>query len=670
MTPNEVGGRLRLDARPSKRLLRNQARGVTPDIAISELVDNAIDVWRERETTRDLHVTVSFEFVGDRCSRLRIDDDGGGVEVERLTALVKAGIENPNPNAIGVWGQGLKTACIALAEDVRLVTRPRGGKAYQIDWSKEWWETDDWTLWGDPLNDDKVPPGSLSVILSSLKAPLRRDEVIGPPGTDTLLVRLSRIYAPLLSETMSAKLILVAVVGDQTIPVVADQFGDPGRWSEVFAFPPGYPPTIHERSFGRAGLTAKAIVGLLPEQSRDLSGVTMYGKGRLFVQALKEGAVGFGTRGAAMIPASHPTTWRLLVFVYFEGPSEEVPWTPGTKQGYAPSNPFNKEIRAFIADIAAPYAAFTKVAKRLDILPYSTKWNRLAEEERQQEIAMFTKNTANPREFVREAPHLAAKFEPQQPVEAATFVSTGAAVPPALNLSASRAIANGLNQRNADSRDSRSPAKLWTAQTLAARDVKRAAPATASSASAATPPELLKSSKADNDWGEHGLVTVRLPRAVLRMIETHSGLPAAAFIQQAAEARAARELDALAGIPGEPSQFRPILQLVRSRILEVLPDTTRIGVFGSVAKGTADRQSDIDVLVVHPDPLLAQRDANVAFQDFRHPAIHGARYRISTQVVDREGHDRLTKSDDPKTREMMGDMKWIHPLPIESNRGQ
>lgn len=656
-----------LDAQPSKRILLNQARGITPDIAFSEIIDNAIDVWRDpsrkREAPRDLNVRVQFEFSGDRCTRITIRDDGGGVEAERLTALVKAGIENPNPWAIGVWGQGLKVGCIALAEDAQFLTRPPEGRAYRIDWPKEWWESPDWKFWANPVPDDQVAPGTMTIILTNLKTPLRRDEIAGDPNGDSLLSRLGRIYAPLLSTSESTKLNLVAVVDDVEIPLHSHSFGDPARWTEVFAFPPGYPPTIHHRKFGSKGLTARFVVGLLPEQSRDYSGVTMYGKGRLFVQGLKEGAVGFGTRGAAMIPASHPTTWRLLVFAYFEGPSTEIPWSPVTKREYAANNPYNKDIRAFIASIAAPYAAFTKVAKRLDILPYSKMWNEMAREEVEKEVAAYARDTMPVSDFLAQSPHLTAKFEVPAKVPEARSLAT--ATVPAINAPVSRAVALGLQQRNNEPRESRSPARLWTPQVLAAREAQpaanRRAPRTAEAPSEEVPPELMLSTQADADWNENRVLTIRLPRAVVACIEEGAGSSPVSYVTEAALRRAAGELDALVGVRTE--SFRPILQVLRHRILDMFPAVQRIGLFGSVAKGTADRESDIDLLLVHPDPLVTQRKANQAFQDFRHPAIHGPRYKISTQVVDDAGLIRLQQAKGGKDAELVSTLVWLHPKP-------
>ncbi len=660
--------RVRLNASPSKRVLLNAARAYSPDIAVAELIDNAVDVWRDQETVNDLHVDIRFDFEADRLVRIRVHDDGGGVPVERLEALVKAGVENPNDRAIGVWGQGLKIACIVLAETAVMRTRFREGPAYRIEWSKDWWATDDWALWADVEPNSALAPGTFEVQLTNLKTPLRHAEVFIDADVESLKTRLARIYAPLLSEASTSRLRLTLYDGERAVEVTAAEYGDPAKFAFLFAHPPGFAPTIHTRTFhvrdaaGSRKLAAKAVVGLLPEQSRDLSGVTMYGKGRLFVQALKEGTVGFGTRGAAMIPASHPTTWRLLVLIYFDGDSELIPWKAPTKEGYAENNRFYKEIRSFIAGIATPYAAFTKVAKRLDVLPYSRVWSEMPVEDVRKEILQYCRDDSLVPKFVEANPQLGGTYQVAPLVEVNhDRISTGTSLMPgksattgmpALSSEASRAVALTLGKR-----DVRDPKSLWSPEALLQSKEPEPAPADGT----VTPrTELLRTAQLAEAWKEPRPVTIRMPRALYELVESAALGSMNDWILHAVEQRVGRDVDPLLRIPPASSTFRPVVQEIRREILDEFPDVEAIALFGSVARGTADRESDIDLLVVHADRNRLQRGLNELFRDFRFPSIHGNRYAVRSQVSSPDGMRALQESQDAKTAQMMREAIWLH----------
>lgn len=655
-------GRVKLNASPSKRILLTAARAYSPDIALAELIDNAIDVWRDETTVRDLHVQIHFEFDGDLATRIRFTDDGGGVRVDRLEALVKTGVENPNERAIGVWGQGLKIACIVLAHNATLRSRFREGPTYRIDWNKEWWSKEEWDLWAEVEKDSTLAPGSFEVVLDDLKAPLRREEVLGPGAGESLVSRLGRIYAPLLSEDASPKVKISVHDADRVVPVSASVFGDSARVANVFAYPPGFPPTVHTKTFGKTRrLIAKAIVGLLPEQSRDLSGVTMYGKGRLFAQALKAGTVGFGTRGAAMIPASHPTTWRLLVLLYFEGPSEDIPWRSPTKEGYAENNPYFKDIRNFISQIAAPYAAFTRVAKRLDILPYSKKWSALGQEDVRREILQYCRDEQLVTPMLDANPHL-AQATPISPLVEVDHDKDSPEPPlPCLNSQVSKVIALSLAKR-----DPSNPSLLWSPKALdnvTGGAIIAKAQETSTGTPPAPQPDLLQTSQIVQQWKETRTVSVRVPLALLERVESAARESLNTWILHAIELRVAQEVDPLFAIPPSAREFRPVVQVIRDKIREAVPGVEAIALFGSVARGSADRASDIDLLVVHPNRLRTQRVLNDLFREFRYPAIHGDRYEVRCEVTSSEGLRSLQQSSDAKTRRMLDEVIWLHGIP-------
>lgn len=679
MSTGDSAKRIRLDASPSKRSVLNRAQAYAPDIAIFELIDNAIDRWREEDEDRPLNIDIHFEFDDDRAKRITVRDNAGGVARPRLEALVKPGVENPTPEAIGVWGEGLKVASLALGKEATFKTRHGEGPTYRIHWDEAWWESDDWTIYAEVVDDD-VPPESFEVALSDLNQPLRRSEIFALKDgeQDPLVERIGRTYAPLLSPAQKPPVNIVVQAEDGAVEEVeGSSFGDLSRLEEIFAFPPGYEPTRHIKTFpvpqdlrdkeaGGPGdrLRVEAIVGLLPEQSRDLSGVSMYGKGRLFTLAMKEGAVGFGTRGPAKIPASHPTTWRLLVLLYFEGPSAAIPWRAPTKEGYRENHPNHDVLRKFIQQITLPYATFSKVAKRLDILPFSSKWNTFGDDERRKEVLSYCGHQGLVDEFFTELPHLSDTFEapPLHHVNHDGPRDDGEPVP-GLFHEQSKLVARFLKDR-----DTMDPLSLWGSPEIPLRALwgkswDISAPHGESQGADSDWQLFSDVSRRDlkekRAWQEKNRIHVTLPSATIELVrELVPGESISSWVASLVD-DAAGELDAIWKIPQQ--DFRPIVKRIRARILDLVDDVEAIAVFGSVARGEADRESDIDLLVIHDDAMEVQRHLNEHFQDFRFPAGKaGSRYTVRAEVLTPDAFEKHVQSGSETYKEIAAQALWIH----------
>lgn len=679
MTIGDSANRIRLDASPSKRSVLNRAQAYAPDIAVYELIDNAIDRWRETGQPRPLEVDIDLSFDGSKVTEITIRDNAGGVPRSRLEALVKPGVENPTPEAIGVWGEGLKVASLALGKEATFRTRYGDGPTYRVHWDEDWWQHDDWTIYAE-VEEDELPAESFEVTLSNLNQPLRRSEIFpsGPEGSDPLVERVGRTYAPLLSPAQRPPVEIRIRDSEGTSQQVSGStFGDPDRVGEIFAFPPGYEPTRHLTSFpvpedlqgpeaeGQSRLRVEAIVGLLPEQSRDLSGVSMYGKGRLFALALREGAVGFGTRGPAKIPASHPTTWRLLVLLYFDGPSAAIPWRAPTKDGYRENHPNHDELRSFIQEITLPYATFSKVAKRLDILPFSQDWNELDEEKRRDEVRSYCQQASLVGEFFSEAAHLSedASSKPLRTINHDQPHDDEGI--PALSQEQSRLVARFLKQR-----DRREPTTLWGGpeSPVGGEQAIEQGEAALSSETRmrASGHVLSEASRRDLEeqkaWEESDRISVSLPQATLDLIREQAPEGTIAeWIRQVVDDQAGG-LDGVWHIPQQ--EYRPIVKRVRQETLDTVDGVVAIGLFGSVARGTADRESDIDLLVLHEDSLEVQRRLNELFSEFRFPAGKaGDRYTVRPEVLTPEAFQERAESDSETYRELASQAIWLYPRP-------
>jgi hypothetical protein len=320
-----------------------------------------------------------------------IEDDAGGVPPERLLALVRLGEEPTMADAIGVWGEGLKVAAVALGNEISIYTRYGSSTPVLIRISKEWLASDSWEVPVFELEKDSLPPATTRIVIKQLNKPLASYEIRAWLGNiDTYLKAkqpgLGMIYGQYLDDQrrLGRNLTVRVEHNEGTLDISPITFATESDIIQNLTFFPGFEPSWHLRTFRTSGrpeaLTVKALVGLRPEQRRDLAGVSMYGKGRLFELSRMDSSVGFGTRGRATLPASHPTMWRLQTFLFFDtsnGGSDLIPWTAPAKWGYNSANRFADDIRDFIREIAEPYAIFTRHAKRVDLLPFSMQFRQL-----------------------------------------------------------------------------------------------------------------------------------------------------------------------------------------------------------------------------------------------------------------------------------------------------
>lgn len=103
--------------------------------------------------------------------------------------------------------------------------------------------------------------------------------------------------------------------------------------------------------------------------------------------------------------------------------------------------------------------------------------------------------------------------------------------------------------------------------------------------------------------------------------------------------------DPVAAVP--QSEFHEPIRAVLARLDETLDSEFGVILFGSVAHGTADRASDIDLLVVvETDRMTAQRDAHTIEQSVADKRFDGERYEPHLVVETPETavqHDRIER---------------------------
>jgi len=122
--------------------------------------------------------------------------------------------------------------------------------------------------------------------------------------------------------------------------------------------------------------------------------------------------------------------------------------------------------------------------------------------------------------------------------------------------------------------------------------------------------------------------------------------------------RFVRSDDPVTTIP--QSEFHDPVRAVRDRLMDTLGDRAAIVLFGSVARGEADRASDIDVFaVVDDDRMAAQRAAHSIEEAIASEQFDGDRFEPHIVV---ETHDAAATHD--RIRDILVDGITLHDAPV------
>lgn len=116
------------------------SQGYGFEAAIADLVDNSIDAGAK-------DVVIHFVREGDRLLSLLIIDDGRGMTDDELdVAMTVGGRRNYRPDALGMFGTGLKSASLSHASSVTVVSRTRmsrpAGRRWVMERAKSGFECD------------------------------------------------------------------------------------------------------------------------------------------------------------------------------------------------------------------------------------------------------------------------------------------------------------------------------------------------------------------------------------------------------------------------------------------------------------------------------------------------------------------------------------------------
>jgi hypothetical protein len=331
-----------IDGTPEKRLFLSIISDYDLRTGLSELVDNAIDLWTENGCREPLKVWVTLD---EARQLIQVADNAGGVQEAQLRLLIAPGASRnrDSKDIIGTFGVGGKRAGVALGELVEIRTRFKQEKSLQIDITKVWLENEDWSLAAYEIPD--IEPGTTSVTISQLRQRMDEHDV------DALKDHLSAAYGWFIQHGCS-----IIVNGVDINPVLFDSW----------AFPPDFEPRrtsfdVWPTADKKLGVTIEAGLIFDRDPEAENYGVYFYCNNRLIVKELKVRDVGYYVSGEAGVP--HPDASLCRVIVRIQGPAEVMPWT-SSKSGINYSHAAFLQIRPTLINLVSYYSSLSRRLKK------------------------------------------------------------------------------------------------------------------------------------------------------------------------------------------------------------------------------------------------------------------------------------------------------------------
>lgn len=299
-----------ISAIPSKRIYLSIIADYHLNLALCELIDNAIDNWVYNNRKEELNINIDLDY---SQQSIRVQDNSGGIKEEDISLIVSPGQsrENTNSEIIGVFGVGSKRAVVALAKDVKIYSRYNNQKTLLVEFNNDWIEDEDnWTL---PVY--KVSP--IEEKTTKIELNILREEIQENKHIE-LLEHLSTTYALYLE----AGGITISVNEDEIVSKTFD------KWS----YPPGYEPcestgpiTFKDRDEIKVsitgGLTRSHKIG---DSDSSEYGVYFYCNDRLISRAYKGDEIGFNK--PFKIGKPHSSFSLARVIVKLSGAVDLMPW--------------------------------------------------------------------------------------------------------------------------------------------------------------------------------------------------------------------------------------------------------------------------------------------------------------------------------------------------------
>lgn len=327
-----------IDGTPHKRFILSIVSDYDLNRSICELVDNATDIWIKNGKSTKLNIKINFD---QNQKTIFIEDNAGGVKEKELDYLISPGASSnsADDNTIGIFGVGTKRAVIALSQDIKIKTRFKKNKTFQIEFDEIWLQDEDWHLPYFEVNN--IDEGSTIIELQKLRVEIEDKEILN------LTNHLSCTYAKFLDS--------------KNFNIEIDGIAIKSLRFENWAYPKGYSPRNYngELKFLNGNKVKVEVTAGLTTESSPASGeygVYFYCNERLIARALKSPEVGF-IKGIAGQP--HPSLSIARIIVSLNGASIDMPWN-SSKSDININHPTFRELQKWLLDIVKNYTSLSR----------------------------------------------------------------------------------------------------------------------------------------------------------------------------------------------------------------------------------------------------------------------------------------------------------------------
>ncbi|TRX49639.1 ATP-binding protein [Fulvivirga sp. M361] len=349
-----------ISAIPSKRIYLSIIADYHLHLSICELIDNAIDNWIFNGRKKNLKVNIDLNY---EQQTIAVIDNSGGIKEEDIGLIVGPGKSRSSKEdeIIGVFGVGSKRAVVAMAKDIKIVSRYLDKKTLMIEIDDAWiGEEDNWDI--DTFEVDPIEEGSTKIGLSILR------EKIEESKHEELIQRLGETYAMFLENGN----IDIQVNEDLVSPTIFN------NWS----YPPDFEPRESAGKIkikGRKEIEVSITGGLtkshkISDSDGEEYGMYFYCNDRLIIKAYKGDEIGFNK--PFKIGKPHPTYSIARVIVKLKGEVDLMPWNSSKSQVDFKHKTF-LEIQEHIERMFLAYAVTAKSASAAggwdeEVFKYST----------------------------------------------------------------------------------------------------------------------------------------------------------------------------------------------------------------------------------------------------------------------------------------------------------
>jgi len=325
-----------IDGTPVKRMFWSIISDYNLETALSELVDNALDVWMRNGSIGVPKIQIMLDAERQLIS---VSDNAGGVGYEDLKLLVAPGGSKNDRSAerIGIFGVGSKRAGIALGEHVEIRTRRGSERSLELDITKEWLESEDWELAAYEIPE--ISPSTTRIDVSHLRRPFVKTDI------GILRAHIGETYSWFIDRGCSIEVNEVAA-GPENF--------------EQWAYPPNFVPRTasFEADFGKDGkVSCEITVGLIRDRAPKAEnyGAYFYCNHRLVVKELKTRDVGYYSE----IGVPHPDASLCRGVVRLQGPAALMPWN-STKSGINIAHPLFERLRPTLVELMGHFSSLSR----------------------------------------------------------------------------------------------------------------------------------------------------------------------------------------------------------------------------------------------------------------------------------------------------------------------